>query len=114
MEQLTDALKDKIVEYLTKYEKLRDDWQYLLALIWREQIGEQNHTTSCFVFLGLLAKRDVVSPESVRRTWQKVLEERPDLRGPEYGKRHKITQKEFKIQLKQLGESLKGQQKLEL
>jgi hypothetical protein len=112
MSKLSEPLGKKVVEYLEKYPPLRDDWQYLLAMLWREQIGEQNHSVSCFSFLAKLAHKEVVSPESVRRSWQKVLEENPALRGPKYGKRHKVVEPEFKKELKKLKKVVSPQQNL--
>ncbi len=106
------SLTDKIVDYLQKHPNLRDDWVYLLALLWREQIGPQNHSLSCFVMLGKIARHELIEPESVRRTWQKVLEHRPELRGPEYGKRHKVSEPNFKIELKKLDDYLTPQQSM--
>lgn len=85
-------------------------------MIWRGEIGEENHTKSCFVFLSMLANRKLSLPESVRRCWQKILEERPELRGPKYNERHKIAAPKVKKEIKQLKKHLKhkDQEKLEL
>jgi len=100
-------LKNRIISIMQNHENTRDDWQYLLAMIWRQEV---DHTVSSYVFLGMVAKRKVSSPENVRRTWQKILEEVPELRGPEYRHRHKILEPEHIQQVKELGQSLKPQQ----
>ncbi len=114
MAKLSRNLTDRIIAYLTEHPSLRDDWVYLLSLLWREQIGPQNHSLSCFVLLGKIARGEVVGPESVRRTWQKILEKRPDLRGPNYGKRHKKLEPEFRVELKKLDDYVSPQQKMKL
>ncbi len=102
-------LKDRIITIMRKHDNTRDDWKYLLAMIWREEIGETNHSASAYAFLGMLAHKKVTCPENIRRTWQKILEEVPELRGPEYKHRHKISEPEFKKGLKELGQELKPQ-----
>jgi len=107
MTKLSNTLADKVIHLLEEYPRLRDDWQYLLAMLWREQIGEDNHKVSCFNFFGKLANKEVFSPESVRRSWQKILEENPKLRGPGYKTRHKILEPEFKESVAELGEYIR-------
>lgn len=106
------TLKNKIMKLLQDKPFLRDDWQYVLSMIWKDQIGEHNHSASAYAFLGLLAHKQISSPESVRRSWQLILEENPMLRGPEYGKRHKVIEPEFRASIKKLREEVKPQQTL--
>ena len=95
-------LTNKITQLLEDYPLLRDDWQYTLAVVWRHQIGEQNHSVSCFAMLGKIAKKELAGPESVRRTWQKILEKRADLRGPGYNKRHTEEEPQYKELVKKM------------
>lgn len=114
MTQLTKTLADEVMWFLKEYPLLRDDCQYLIAMLWRKQIGEQNHTVHCFEFLGLLANKKVASPESIRRTYQKILEENVELRGPNYAKRHNIDETNFRIELKRLEKYVKPQEEMKL
>ena len=108
MTKLSFTLAEKIIEYLKKFPELRDDYQYILALLWREQIGSNN------LDLGKLARGEIHSPESVRREWQKILEKIPELRGPGYNRRHGIAEPEFKKELKKLEKKIKPQQDMDL
>ena len=86
---------------------LRDDCQYVLAMVWKDEVDD---TDSTFVFLGKLARHEISSPESVTRAWRKVLEERPDLRGKKYEHRHRIVEPEFKQAIKEVAKAIKPQQ----
>ena len=86
---LSKNLTDKIKACLEQYEKVRDSDQYLLAMIWRDEIGESAHSESCFSLLGVIARGEVTHFESIRRTRQKLQEEIPSLRGKNWDKRHK-------------------------
>ena len=102
MIEVSEALCKRIIWYLTNYPSLRDKYMKLLAMIWRDDIGEKNHKKSNFSILGNIFNEEVTNPESVRRSWQKVLEENPTLRGPQYQMRHKIREPQVREQIKKI------------
>ena len=107
---LKTKMADKIIELLKKHPKLRDDCQGLTAMLW---LSESKQGQSAFSFLADLSNKKISNPESIRRSWQKVLQERPELRGEGYGVRHKeltvITKssiKEIEVYLREDQETL--------
>lgn len=78
--------------------KVRDDDSLLIAQIWRDQLEELGAKTSYDV-LNAIAGKLLHSPESIRRSRQKVQQDNPNLRGTVYNKRH---EKEIEV-LKKLG-----------
>ena len=78
--------------------KVRDDDSLLIAQIWRDQLEELGAKTSYDV-LNAIAGKLLYSPESIRRSRQKVQQDNPNLRGTVYNKRH---EKEIEV-LKELG-----------
>lgn len=78
--------------------KVRDDDSLLIAQIWRDQLEELGAKTSYDV-LNAIAGKLLHSPESIRRSRQKVQQDNPNLRGTVYNKRH---EKEIEV-LKELG-----------
>ena len=79
---------------------MRDDDALLMADIWREQLAQLG-AKSVYDVLNAIAGRMVHSPESIRRSRQKVQQDNPNLRGVFYYKRH---EKELEV-LKELGYS---------
>ena len=77
---------------------MRDDDALLIADIWREQLLELG-AKSLYDVLNAIAGKMVYSPESIRRSRQKVQQDNPNLRGKFYKQRHL---KEIEI-LKELG-----------
>lgn len=77
---------------------MRDDDALLMADIWREQLAQLG-AKSVYDVLNAIAGRMVHSPESIRRSRQKVQRDNPNLRGVFYYKRH---EKEIEV-LKELG-----------
>jgi hypothetical protein len=91
-------IKDKVISLLTADAKYREDDNKLIARIWYQESLLLNCSTSVDL-LTALAKGKLTSPESIRRSRQKVQEEIPGLRGKNY----KIRQEEanqFKEELK--------------
>lgn len=84
MSQPPEPLDKKVLRYLTTYPLLRNDDQKLLAMIWRDEIGEKNHTKSNFDILGRIFNRKLSHPESIKEAWKKILRKNPSLRGPKY------------------------------
>jgi hypothetical protein len=78
--------------------KVRDDDALLIAEIWRDQLDEIGAKSSYDV-LNAIAGKLLHSPESIRRSRQKVQRDNPNLRGVFYFKRH---EKELEV-LKELG-----------
>lgn len=78
--------------------KMRDDDALLMADIWREQLAQLGAKT-VYDVLNAIAGRMVHSPESIRRSRQKVQQDNPNLRGAFYNQRHL---KEIEV-LKELG-----------
>lgn len=78
--------------------KMRDDDALLIADIWREQL-EQMGSKTMYDVLNAIAGKMVHSPESIRRSRQKVQQDFANLRGSVYELRHK---KEIEV-LKELG-----------
>ena len=76
---------------------MRDDDALLMADIWREQLAQLG-AKSVYDVLNAIAGRMVHSPESIRRSRQKVQRDNPNLRGVFYFKRH---EKELEV-LKEL------------
>jgi hypothetical protein len=91
-------IKDKVISLLTADAKYREDDNKLIARIWYQESLLLNCSTSVDL-LTALAKGKLTSPESIRRSRQKVQEEIPRLRGKNY----KIRQEEAN----QLKEELK-------
>lgn len=88
----------EVKERLENSTKMRDDDALLIADIWREQL-QQLGAKNVYDVLNAIAGRMVHSPESIRRSRQKVQQDFPNLRGTVYNKRH---EKEIEV-LKELG-----------
>lgn len=90
-----------IKEVKTRLEnstKMRDDDALLMADIWREQLAQLG-AKSVYDVLNAIAGKLLHSPESIRRSRQKVQSDNPNLRGKIYNQRHL---KELEV-LKELG-----------
>lgn len=88
----------EVKERLENSTKMRDDDALLIADIWREQL-EQMGAKTMYDVLNAIAGKMLHSPESIRRSRQKVQQDFANLRGTVYNKRH---EKEIEI-LKELG-----------
>ena len=88
----------EVKQRLENSTKMRDDDALLMADIWRQELAELG-AKSVFDVLNAIAGRMVTSPESIRRSRQKVQQDYPNLRGTVYNQRHA---KEI-IVLKELG-----------
>lgn len=100
---------------LKSHPKFRDDVTCLQATVWEKEAKEKwPDEWTRYGWLGRYASGKVTSAETIRRTWQKVLEENPDLRGPNYNHRHNILEPEFKIRLKDLEKVVKPQGMMDL
>ena len=88
----------EVKQRLENSTKMRDDDALLMADIWRQELAELG-AKSVFDVLNAIAGRMVTSPESIRRSRQKVQQDYPNLRGTVYNQRHA---KEIEV-LKELG-----------
>ena len=88
----------EVKQRLENSTKMRDDDALLMADIWREELTQLGAKT-LYDVLNAIAGRMVTSPESIRRSRQKVQQDYPNLRGTVYNERHA---KEIEV-LKELG-----------
>lgn len=88
----------EVKQRLENSTKMRDDDALLMADIWREELTQLGAKT-LYDVLNAIAGRMVTSPESIRRSRQKVQQDYPNLRGTVYNQRHA---KEIEV-LKELG-----------
>ena len=91
---------NEVKQRLENSIKMRDDDALLMADIWREQLAQLG-AKSVYDVLNAIAGRMVTSPESIRRSRQKVQQDNANLRGNVYYQRHA---KEIEV-LKELGYS---------
>ena len=88
----------EVKQRLENSTKMRDDDALLIADIWREQLAQLG-AKSVYDVLNAIAGRMVDSPESIRRSRQKLQRDYPNLRGKVYQLR---MEKEVEV-LKELG-----------
>jgi hypothetical protein len=93
-------IKNKVHFYLKKYPHLRDDDNGLIANIWYEELGVRHdpHLLAIY-FLAEFADGNLSSPESIRRSRQKIQEDHPELRGEKYTLRKAKFQQETRKEL---------------
>jgi hypothetical protein len=103
MTNLSINLTNHIKEKLKKYPSYRDNYLLLLAALWKDEAKKINPNMSITMLLNRISSNRLTSPETVRRTWQKVLQHNPQLRGPGYKKRHTISQTIFRKALNEVG-----------
>jgi hypothetical protein len=89
---------NQVKKRLESSTKMRDDDSLLIADIWREELAELG-AKSVYDVLNAIAGRMVTSPESIRRSRQKLQRDFPNLRGKVYQLR---MEKEVEV-LKELG-----------
>lgn len=80
-------MKRKIASILMNHSKAMDDDNLLQALVWKGEMAN-NPSMSAMDFLRLYAAGSFTSPETIRRTRQRLQEEYPHLRGSKYKVRH--------------------------
>jgi hypothetical protein len=74
---------NQVKQRLETSTKMRDDDALLIADIWREELAELG-AKSVYDVLNAIARRMVTSPESIRRSRQKLQQEYWYLRGKVY------------------------------
>ena len=97
---------DKVVNLLTDHPSLRDSDERLIANIW------YNHTKNvdeidAITLLSRFAEGKLPSYQSISRCRRKIQEEKPDLRGKKWAKRHS-KQQLVKDEIKEIGAMLNG------
>jgi len=80
-------MKNKIEQLMLNYPKAMDDDNFLQALVWKGEMSA-NPNISAMDFLRLYAAGSFTAPETIRRTRQKLQEEKEYLRGKKYKIRH--------------------------
>lgn len=89
--------KDKVIYWLDKYPKLRDDDNRLCANIWSKELNNLEITAKDF--LRLYASNKLTSAPSIKRARAKLQEEFPKYRGEKYNLRKGILQDKWRKDL---------------
>jgi hypothetical protein len=89
--------KDKVIYWLDKYPKLRDDDNRLCANIWSKELNNLEITAKDF--LRLYASNKLTSAPSIKRARAKLQEECPEYRGEKYNLRKGILQDKWRKDL---------------
>jgi len=97
---------DKVVNLLTEHPSLRDSDERLAANIWYNNIKNVDEIDA-ITLLSQFAEGRLPSYESISRCRRKIQEEKPELRGKKWAKRHS-KQKIIKEQIKEIGAILNG------
>jgi len=97
---------DKVINLLTKHPSLRDSDERLAANIWYNNIKNVDEIDA-ITLLSRFAEGKLPSYESISRCRRKIQEEKPDLRGKKWAKRHS-KQRVIKEQIKEIGAMLNG------
>ena len=95
---------DKVVNLLTDHPSLRDSDERLIANIWYNHT-KNVETIDALTFLSRFAEGKLPSYESISRCRRKIQEEKPDLRGKKWAKRHS-KQQLVKDEIKEMGAML--------
>lgn len=90
-----------VADLLDKYPELRDDDKRLIANVWRIEYGFKriDEPATMRSFLNCFIE-DFSSPESIRRTRQKLQEEFIQFRGEKYDERHSKLEPEVREEIK--------------
>lgn len=112
--KLSESLNKLITKLLKDNPILRDDFMKLLAVVWRNEISEEDHKKSVFHLLGEIYNHKLTHPESLRRTSQQIQEEIPQLRGEKWKKRQKYAKNDFKEELRVNADNIKPQKSIDL
>tara|TARA_R100001530_G_scaffold131881_1_gene103825 strand:+ start:114 stop:422 length:309 start_codon:yes stop_codon:yes gene_type:complete len=97
---------NKVISLLTAYPSLRDSDERLAANIWHRHIKNVDEIDA-ITLLSRFAEGKLPSYESISRCRRKIQEEKPELRGKKWAKRHS-KQKVIKEQIKEIGVMLNG------
>ena len=94
-------VKDTVKAFLLNRPKTRDSDCVLLAAIWLKHIKADADKMSAADFIMLLENNRLPNFESIRRVRQKLQEQDPNLRGPNY-KVRKSEEEKIKQELKEI------------
>ena len=97
---------DKVVNLLTDHPSLRDSDERLIANIWYNYTKNVNEIDA-ITLLSRFAEGKLPSYQSISRCRRKIQEEKPDLRGKKWAKRHS-KQQLVKDEIKEIGAMLNG------
>ena len=97
---------DKVVNLLTEHPSLRDSDERLTANIWYTHTKNVDEIDA-ITLLSRFAEGKLPSYESISRCRRKIQEEKPDLRGKKWAKRHS-KQQLVKDEIKEIGVMLNG------
>ncbi len=92
-------VKSRVKELLTKYPNLRDDKNLTVVAIWRDDLNGNEKNISGWDLMKLMIEGRVSDPENIRRNWQKLQQEHPELRGKKYLERHSKLEPDVKEQI---------------
>ena len=92
---------NKVVNLLAKHPSLRDSDDRLTATIWYQNVKNVKNIDA-MTLLHKFAEGKLPSYESISRCRRKVQEEKPELRGLKWEKRHN-RQKKVKQEIKEIG-----------
>ena len=97
---------NKVVNLLTEHPSLRDSDERLTANIWHDHTKNVDEIDA-LTLLSRFAEGKLPSYESISRCRRKIQEEKPELRGKKWLKRH-AKQQVIKEQIKEIGALLHG------
>jgi len=93
--------KDKVIYWLDKYPKLKDDDNRLCANIWAKELEDLVFVEKSNIkdFLKLYASNKLTSAPSIKRARAKLQEEFPKYRGEKYNLRKGLLQDKWRKDL---------------
>jgi len=106
MKDKMSNILDKVINLLTDHPSLRDSDERLTANIWHDHIKNVDEIDA-LTLLSRFAEGKLPSYESISRCRRKVQEEKPELRGKKWFKRH-AKEAIIKKQVKEIGALLNG------
>lgn len=91
--------KKRIMNLLIKNPEMRDDLELTISTIWFNDIKAISDPAqfSFMQFLNAYRQSKVTPSETIRRSWQKIQEDHPQLRGKNFAKRHRVANQVSKI-----------------
>lgn len=81
--------KGIVEQYLRKFPELRENDDKLIANIWKKEMMELGDCVTALDFLKSFSAGKFTSPESIRRSRQKLQANNIELQGPNYHDRKK-------------------------
>lgn len=96
---------DRVKEILIKDKRARDCDNYLLSLIWKQDIAESKEGVFTSEFLEMLSSGKLTNFESIRRTRQKLQADNIELRGDKYKERKEDLEPQVKSEIREVSNS---------